>query len=345
MPPSSASGRGRYQAGPRGRSAALQQPVAKDPGRHEAVLSIAARLCRKGGGGYRDDRGAHARRAPRSRGARPVPRSAARLRGGAARPAERGGGGSSAAILLYLGADSGFALLVFLVIASTGMTLGWALRSSWRFSRSLASMAVSLLVALVAYGVILWLVFGLTLTDLKQVSYDSIANAGLMYNEMGVSSASVDAVSTQLRKLVDVSPYLAPGLLGMSVVLVAAATLGLAYLIFPRLRQKVAVSMSLSTFRMHWAVAYASIVGLAMLLFSRGDAQWHSVLLYAGIDVLLVSQTLFFLQALGVLRWFGASRQWRPGSRTALFRFGGFRPGVLPAHGPGGTSGYMDRLS
>lgn len=224
-----------------------------------------------------------------------------------------------AAVLLYLGADSGFALLVFLVIASTGATLGWALRSSWRFSRSLASMAVSLLVALVAYGVILWLVFGLTLTDLKQVSYDSIANAGLMYNEMGVSSASVDAVSTQLRKLVDVSPYLAPGLLGMSVVLVAAATLGLAYLIFPRLRQKVAVSMSLSTFRMHWAVAYASIVGLAMLLFSRGDAQWHSVLLYAGIDVLLVSQTLFFLQALGVLRWFGASRQWRPGSRTALF--------------------------
>ena len=224
-----------------------------------------------------------------------------------------------AAVLLYLGAGSGFALLVFLVIASTGMTLGWALRSGWRFSRSLASMAVSLLVALVVYGVILWLVFGLTLTELKQVSYDSIANAGRMYSEMGVSSASVDAVSTQLRKLVDVSPYLAPGLLGMSVVLVAAATLGLAYLIFPRLRQKVAVSMSLSTFRMHWAVAYASIVGLAMLLFSRGDAQWHSVLLYAGIDVLLVSQTLFFLQALGVLRWFGASRQWRPGSRTALF--------------------------
>jgi hypothetical protein len=103
------------------------------------------------------------------------------------------------------------------------------------------------------------------------------------------------------------------------VVLMAASTLGLAYVIFPRLRQKVAVTMSLSTFRMHWAVAYASIVGLAMLLFSRGGAQWHSVLLYAGIDVLLVSQTLFFLQALGVLRWLGANRQWRPGSRTALF--------------------------
>ena len=123
----------------------------------------------------------------------------------------------------------------------------------------------------------------------------------------------------QMRKLVDIFPYLVPGFLGMTVVLMAASMLGLAYLIFPRLRQKVAVTMSLSGFRMHWAVAYASIVGLAMLLFSRGDAPWHSVLLYAGIDMLLVSQTLFFLQALGVLRWFGWDRQWRPGSRTALF--------------------------
>jgi len=223
------------------------------------------------------------------------------------------------AALLYVGAGIGVALLVFLAIASTGTTLGWALRSDWRFPRSLASVAGSLLAALVVYGTILWLVFGVTLAELKQASYDSIANAGRMYGDMGVSSASVDAVSGQLRKLVDVFPYLVPGFVGMVVVLVSASTLGLAYLIFPRLRQRVAVTMSLSTFRMHWAVAYASIVGLAMLLFSRGDAQWHSVLLYVGIDVLLVSQTLFFLQALGVLRWLGANRQWRPGSRTALF--------------------------
>jgi uncharacterized protein YybS (DUF2232 family) len=224
-----------------------------------------------------------------------------------------------AAALLYVGAGIGVALLVFLVTVSVGMTLGWALRRGWRFPRSLAFTASSLLAALVVYGVILWLVFGLSLTELKQASYDSIASAGRMYSDMGVSSASVDAVSSQLRRLVDVFPYLVPGVLGALVVLMAASTLGLAYLIFPRLRQKVAVTMSLSTFRMHWAVAYASIAGLAMLLFARGDGQWHSVLLYSGIDILLVSQTLFFLQALGVLRWFGANRQWRPGSRTALF--------------------------
>jgi uncharacterized protein YybS (DUF2232 family) len=224
-----------------------------------------------------------------------------------------------ASLLLYVGAGLGVAFLVFLVLASAGMMLGWAVRKGWRFPRSLAYTALSLLVALVVFGLAVWLVFGLTLSDLRQASYDSIADAGRLYAEMGLSAATVDAVSDQMRRLVDIFPYLVPGFLGMTVVLVAASMFGLAYLIFPRLKHKVAVAMSLSTFRMHWAVAYASILGLAMVLFSRGDGAWRSVLLYAGIDILLVSQTLFFLQALGVLRWFGWDRKWQPGSRAALF--------------------------
>lgn len=224
-----------------------------------------------------------------------------------------------ASLLLYFGAGLGMAFLVFLVLGSAGMVLGWAVRRGWRFPRSLTYMAVSLLAALVVFGVVTWLVFGLTLTDLKQASYDSIADAGRLYAEMGLSATTVDAVSDQMRRLVDIFPYLVPGFLGMTVILVAASMLGLAYLIFPRLKHKVVVTLSLSGFRMHWAVAYASILGLAMLLFSRGDGVWRSVLLYGGIDILLVSQTLFFLQALGVLRWFGWDRKWQPGSRTALF--------------------------
>jgi uncharacterized protein YybS (DUF2232 family) len=223
------------------------------------------------------------------------------------------------AALLYAGADLGTGLLVFLVVASTGMTLGWALRRDWRFPRSLAVMAASLLVALVVFGVVLWLAFGVGLSGIKQAAYDSIASAGTTYTRLGVSSASVDTVSGQLRKLVDVFPYVAPGFLGMGVVLIAASTTGLAYLIFPRLRKPESVGMSLSTFRLHWGAAYLSIIGLAMLLFSRGGAPWRSVLLYSGIDLLLVSQTLFFIQALGVLRWLGTAREWRPGSRTFLF--------------------------
>jgi hypothetical protein len=70
---------------------------------------------------------------------------------------------------------------------------------------------------------------------------------------------------------------------------------------------------------MHWAVAYASIAGLAMLVFSRGGGDWRTVMLYVGINVLLVSQTLFFVQGLAVLRWFVLTRGIRPGSGVALF--------------------------
>ena len=223
------------------------------------------------------------------------------------------------AALMYLGAGIGTGLLVFLVAAGAGVTLGWALRSGWRFPRSLAVIAGSLLVALVVYGVIIWLGFGVGFAELKREGLNSINDMGTLYSQIGVSSATSDTMLGYYRTLLDVFPYLIPGFLGMGVILAASATTGLAYLIFPKLRKPQAVGMSLSGFRLHWGVAYMSIAGLAMLLFSRGGQGWREVLLYIGIDLLLVSQTLFFLQALAVLRWFGADRQWRPGSRTLVF--------------------------
>jgi uncharacterized protein YybS (DUF2232 family) len=234
----------------------------------------------------------------------------------------RGSGVVVAAVvgaLLWAVVGEGPALLVFLVLITCGLVLGWALSKGWGFSRTLGWTSGSLVLASVIYGMILWLVFGVTLSGLREAAYRSIAEAGRLYADIGVSATTVDALSSQLRKLVDVLPYLVPGLLGMAALLLAACSVGLAYLIFPRLRYKSTITMSLSGFRMHWGVAYASIVGLAMLLFSRGEGAARSFLLYTGVDILLVSQTLFFLQALGVIRWLGWARQWRPGSRAAVF--------------------------
>jgi len=60
-------------------------------------------------------------------------------------------------------------------------------------------------------------------------------------------------------------------------------------------------------------------VGLAMLVLARGGGEWHSAVLYTGINVLLVSQTLFFVQGLAVAQWLATTREFRPGSRFALF--------------------------
>jgi uncharacterized protein YybS (DUF2232 family) len=225
----------------------------------------------------------------------------------------------AAGALIYAGVGVSGALLVFLLTLGVGATSGWAVRKGWRFGRSFGWTAVGAFAALVLWGLIIWLGFGVDFTWLKEMAYGSIDDVAAQYTAWGMSAASVETASAQLRDMVDAVPYLAPGLLGMVAILLAACSLGLSYLIFPRLRQKVAVAWSLSGFRMHWAVAYVSIAGLAMVLFARADGRWSTVVMYVGINLLLVSQTLFFVQGLAVVRWLTVARHWARGSRIALF--------------------------
>ncbi len=221
--------------------------------------------------------------------------------------------------VLYLVGGVSSALLAFLLVLCMGATMGQAVRRGWDFTLSLASTAGAALFALLAWGMALWLALGVNLTELRESAYASIEETAAVYAEMGVGTATTDSVSALMRRFVDVIPYLAPGLLGMGVILLAGCSLGLAYLLFPRLRERVAVGLSLSKFRMHWGAAYASIAGLAMLLLARGDGDWQTVVMYVGINILLVSQTLFFVQGLAVVRWFVVTRRLRPGPWVALF--------------------------
>jgi len=134
----------------------------------------------------------------------------------------------------------------------------------------------------------------------KQAAGQSIDNAATLYGQAGVSQATTTSVTDQFKQLVSIAPYLAPGLVGMASILFASCAAGLAHLIFPRMGSRRASPLSLSKFRLHWALAYVSIAGLALLLLARGSGEWQSALRYVGIDMLLVSQTLFFLQGLAV---------------------------------------------
>ncbi len=221
--------------------------------------------------------------------------------------------------LVYVGAGVGMAALVLLIALGMGVVLGHAVRKGWTFAQSLAATSGAALAALLLWGTTLWLALGLSLTQLRETAYSSIDGAAAFNVQMGVGAEATDAVSAQLRQFVDNLPYLAPGLVGMAVILLAACALGLAYLLFPRVREKVAVGLSLSRFRMHWSAAYMSIVGLAVLLFARGDGDSRTVMLYVGINVLLISQTLFFVQGLAVARWLAINRQLRLRSRVALY--------------------------
>jgi uncharacterized protein YybS (DUF2232 family) len=225
----------------------------------------------------------------------------------------------TATALIYVGIGISAATLMFLLLTGVGMVLGQALGKGRPFARTFALMVVAAFVAFILWGLVVWLALGVDLTGLKEAAYTSIDDAAATYQQLGMSQATAAAASDQMRGLIDVIPYLAPGLAGMVSILLAACSLALAYWIFPRLRNQVAISWSFAGLRVHWATAYASIVGLGMLLFSGGSATWRGVLLYVGLNLLLVSQTLFFIQGLAVARWFVVSRGLRPGSRAAIY--------------------------
>jgi uncharacterized protein YybS (DUF2232 family) len=220
------------------------------------------------------------------------------------------------AALIYVGAGLPAAVLMVLLLLGVGIVLGWAVRQGWKFDRSFALTAFGGFAALGIWGVLMWQAFAADLTWLRDTAYQAI---DAQYVGMGMSADSAEAASRQFRSMVDAVPYVTPGLLGMSAILLAVCSLGLAYWIFPRVREKVPVSMALSGFRMHWATAYTSIAGLAMLLFASGDSSWSTAVMYAGINVLLVSQTLFFVQGLAVARWLAVNRHMGPGARVAVY--------------------------
>jgi len=221
--------------------------------------------------------------------------------------------------LLFLFVDQGMASLVFLTLLTMGVTLGLAVSRFWTFGKTLVSTAAAAVGAFVAWGAIMWLAFGVDMTRLRDAADASIDNAAAVYNQMGVSQASTDLVSGQLRQIFDVLPYLIPGLLVVGALLLAGCAIVLAYAIFPRLREKVEVRVSLTGFRMHWAAAYASIGGLALLVVSRGAGSWRDAALYVGLNLLLISQTFFFFQGLAVVHWYGTTRHLGRGSRGALY--------------------------
>lgn len=235
--------------------------------------------------------------------------------------------------LVFLVADLGMASLLFLMLATMGMTLGWAIKKRWAFGRTLVSAAAASVVGLVLWGVTLWQGFGIDVSQLRASVDASIDNAAAAYAEMGVSQASTDLVSEQLRRLFDVLPYLVPGLLVMGSLLLAGCSLALAWVMFPKLREKVEVGVSLGGFRMHWSAAYASIAGLALLVFSRGAGGWQDLLFYAGLNILLVSQTLFFFQGLAVTHWYGKTRHLSRGSRGLLYAVAVVAQGLLQLTG------------
>ena len=222
-------------------------------------------------------------------------------------------------LLIYLGAGPALAVFVCLLLAGLSLTLGYSLRRGWDFARSLGAVSGGACGALVLWGLFVWQALGVGVSELRESLTASIDAVATRYADLGMSQATAEAVAERMRELVGLAGYLAPGVVGMGSILLAACCLGLVYVMFPRTRARLKAAYRLSEFRLHWVVAYVTIIGLALLLLAAGKGSWGNLPTYVGVDLLLVSQTLFFLQGLAVTHALATRRGLRRASRVALY--------------------------
>jgi len=224
---------------------------------------------------------------------------------------------TGALLLVVLGPSA--ALLVFLLVGGLGGLLGLAQRRRWGLGSALGLATTVVLGAWGIWGAVLRLALGFSPTGFRAAIDRSIDDAAAFYQRLGLSAQSANAVSEQLHRLVEALPYLAPGLVGMGAVLLACVVLGLAQTAFARWGADRRFEFSLSRFRLPWPLAYVFIAGLALVVFARGEAWWQRAVLYAGIDLLLVAQTLFFVQGLALVHWWAGTRKVKTGARLGLY--------------------------
>ena len=149
-------------------------------------------------------------------------------------------------LLLYVGVGLSVATLVFLLVAAMGTLIGESLRRDWDFGRTFGLVAAGALVASLLWGLFVWSVLGVHFASVKKAVYGSIDGVAGQYQAWGMSATTAASASHQLKSLFDIAPYLAPGVLVMAALLLAACSLGLAYWIFPRLRERISVSWPFS---------------------------------------------------------------------------------------------------
>jgi uncharacterized protein YybS (DUF2232 family) len=218
-------------------------------------------------------------------------------------------GATIVAGLVWLGAGSVDAVLVFVLITSLGLTIAIGIRRSWSFRRMLLVGGSAATAALCVWGGSTWFLLGLDVARVRSSVGSSIDSVSSAYTKAGLSPELNQSVTSQLRHVMHFVPYLLPGLVVMASLLLAACAIGLAHRLFPKTDETGMRQLSLSRLRFHWALAYLAIVGLALLLFPRGSGGVQTAVRLVGGNALLISQTLFFFQGLAVVQWYAVHRR------------------------------------
>jgi uncharacterized protein YybS (DUF2232 family) len=164
-----------------------------------------------------------------------------------------------------------------------------------------------------------WWLSGMSLQQFSKITEDSVQAASQLYASAGISQTTIDAAVAQVRSAMEVIPYLLPSIVGVAGLALACVSLAMASTVFPRVGQPLAAEFSFARFRMHWSMAYGLILGLVLLLAAPMLGEGREMVRYAGLNLFVFFQSLFFVQGLAVAVWYGRTRGLGAGGKVLLY--------------------------
>jgi uncharacterized protein YybS (DUF2232 family) len=197
-------------------------------------------------------------------------------------------------------------LLVFLLAAAVGGGAGLALRRGAAMMRLLVLVAALFLVTLLVWSTALLVSAGMgPAAAFDRMADQAVGPASELYAGLGMDQQSIDEAVSGFRSFISVLPYLLPALLLVFSIVLSGATVALARQVFSRLRQPFPAGLGFSEFRLHFAFAYLMIIGLATQLMAPYlQAPFADYAGFGGMNLMIVSQALFFIQGLAIAHYF-----------------------------------------
>ena len=203
--------------------------------------------------------------------------------------------------ICFLLSDPFSALLVFLLAALVGIGAGAALGRGIGRQWLLFAVSGLFLTAFVAWGAAALASAGMTPVDAVNSLTDQVVQA---VQQSPALLGGQDWLG-QLRDTMSMIPYLLPALLMVAAMGFAAVMIYMSRRFFMRMGLDFPEGGSFKDLRVHFSLAYAMIAGLVCYLVSPHIADAYSSAVYLiGVNLLIISQTLFFVQALSIAHFF-----------------------------------------
>jgi uncharacterized protein YybS (DUF2232 family) len=206
---------------------------------------------------------------------------------------------AAGALLIAVEPFSG--ILAFLLMALAGTGAGIMLRRGASQARLLAVLSALFLAAMVIWAAVVMLSTGMGPVE----AVHNVTGQMLAAGQQSSSLIGGQDGLNQLRDILDLMPYLLPSLMLVAAMAFSAIAVFLARPVFARLDQEFPAGAPFRDLRLHYSLAYLMIGGLVCYLVSPFVSDSASSVIYlVGLNMLIVSQALFFVQAIAIAYYF-----------------------------------------